>query len=315
MPTQEQLREQITAQVIAALESGDVPPWRRPWRLGANSGTPANVVSKRCYRGLNLLLLDMAATRHNLSSRWWCTFNQWKALGGRVMPRPSQVPPGKWGTQIVFWAPVVKTVENENGDEEEERFFFMRTYTVFNSQQVIGLDHLRAGQPDTGESTVIDFQPAEEALEAGLLGMQLSLRFGGGKAFYSPSQDYVQIPPKATFESLKEYYGTVFHELVHATEHESRLNWSRKDKDKTYAFGELIAELGGVFVCRELGVPASDDLTNHVAYLKSWLQAMRNDSRFIIMASAQASKSASYILSFSRKEEEVPEPEGELATV
>ena len=44
MATQEQLREQITAQVIAALESGDVPPWRRPWRLGANSGTPANVV-------------------------------------------------------------------------------------------------------------------------------------------------------------------------------------------------------------------------------------------------------------------------------
>ena len=37
-------------------------------------------------------------------------------------------------------------------------------------------------------------------------------------------------------------------------------------------------------VSRELGVPASDDLTNHVAYLKSWLQAMKNDSRFIIMA-------------------------------
>ena len=141
MPTQEQLREQITAQVIAALESGEVPPWRRPWRLGANSGTPANVLSKRGYRGLNLLLLDVAATRHNLSSRWWGTFNQWKNLGGRVMSRPSHVPPGKWGTKIVFWAPVVKTVENENGEDEEERFFFMRTYTVFNIDQVEGLDH------------------------------------------------------------------------------------------------------------------------------------------------------------------------------
>ncbi len=269
MPTQEQLREQITAQVIAALESGDVPPWRRPWRLGKNAGSPANVVSKRGYRGLNLLLLDVAATRHNLSSRWWGTFNQWRQLGGRVMSRPSHVPPGKWGTQIVFWAPVVKTVENENGEEEEDRFFFMRTYCVFNSEQVDGLDHLKAGQPDTGKNHVVDFQPAEEALEASLSGMQLSLRFGGGKAFYNPAQDYVQIPPKATFESLKEYYGTVFHELVHATEHESRLNWSRKDKDKTYAFGELIAELGGVFVCRELGVPASDDLTNSTVSLRS----------------------------------------------
>jgi antirestriction protein ArdC len=68
-------------------------------------------------------------------------------------------------------------------------------------------------------------------------------------------------------------------------------------------------------VSRELGVPASDDLANRVAYLKSCLQAMKNDSRFIIMASAQASKAASYILSFSREEEEAVEAEGELATV
>ena len=290
MATQEQLREQITAQVIAALESGDVPPWRRPWRLGPNAGTPMNVVSKRSYRGLNLLLLDVAASRHNLSSRWWGTFQQWKKLGGKVMRRPSDVPEGKWGTQIVFWAPIVKTVENENGEQEADRFFFMRTYTVFNIDQVEGLDHLRAGQPDTGESTVIDYQPAEEAVEASLLGMGLSMRSGGGKAFYCPSQDYVQIPPKATFEFLKEYYGTVFHELVHATEHESRLDWSRKGREHAYALGELIAELGGVFVCRELGVPSSDDLSNHVAYLKSWLQAMKDNSRFLIMASAKPAK-------------------------
>ena len=61
-------------------------------------------------------------------------------------------------------------------------------------------------------------------------------------------------------------------------------------------------------------MPSSDDLTNHVAYLGNWLQAMKNDSRFIIMASAQASKAASYILSFSRKEEEAVEAEGELVT-
>jgi antirestriction protein ArdC len=42
---------------------------------------------------------------------------------------------------------------------------------------------------------------------------------------------------------------------------------------------------------------------------------MRNDSRFIIQASAQASKAASYILGFSRKHEDVREEEGELATI
>jgi hypothetical protein len=34
-------------------------------------------------------------------------------------------------------------------------------------------------------------------------------------------------------------------------------------------------------MARELGVPASENLTNHIAYLDHWLQAMKSDSRFI----------------------------------
>ena len=61
MPSQNDIRQAITNQIIAALESGSVPPWRRPWRLGKNAGAPANVVSKRSYRGLNPILLDLAS--------------------------------------------------------------------------------------------------------------------------------------------------------------------------------------------------------------------------------------------------------------
>ena len=59
MASQQQVRE-ITNQIIAALESGGVPPWRRPWRVGPNAGFPANVVSSKAYRGINPILLDMA---------------------------------------------------------------------------------------------------------------------------------------------------------------------------------------------------------------------------------------------------------------
>ena len=48
---------------------------------------------------------------------------------------------------------------------------------------------------------------------------------------------------------------------------------------------------------------------------RSWLQAMRNDPRFIFMASAQASKATDFILSFSRKPEEAPEPTEEIVQV
>jgi antirestriction protein ArdC len=310
MPSQNDIRQSITSQIIAALESGSVPPWRRLWRLGQDAGPAANVLSKRSYRGLNPILLDLASQTHGFSSRWWGTFAQWKSLGGRVMPRPSHVQPGKWGTQIVFWSPVTKKVENDHGDQEEDRFFVLRLYTVFNVDQVEGdhLDHLRAGQPDTGETAVIDYQPAEHAIAATCA----DLRYGGGKAFYSPQGDFIQVPPKATFESVNKFYATVLHELCHWIEHEGRLNWSRKERENTYALGELVAEIGSCYLCRELGVPASDDMTNHIAYLGNWLQAMRNDPRFIFVASGQASKAADYILSFSRKPDDVAEPEGEL---
>jgi antirestriction protein ArdC len=255
---------------------------------------------------LNPILLSLHAEKHQLTSKWYGTFNQWRQLGGRVMKRPPHVPEGQWGCRIVFWSPVTKTVRNDQGDEEPDRFFVLRLYTVFNVDQVEGLDHLRAGQGDTGEPLAIDYQPADHAIEA----TGATIRYGGGKAFYSPISDYIQVPPKQTFESLDEYYGTCFHELCHWSE--PRLNWSRKEKENTYALGELVAEIGSCYLCRELGVPASDDLSNHIAYLGNWLQAMRSDPRFIFMASAQASKAASYILAFSRNTDEVPQPDGEL---
>jgi antirestriction protein ArdC len=313
MPSQQQLREKITAQIVAALESGNVPPWRRPWRVGPNSGAPANVVSKKPYRGINPILLDVASTRHNLSSKWWATFNQWKGLGGKVMRRPADVPEGQWGTTIVFWTPVTKTERDAEGDSKTDRYFVMRSYTVFNVDQVEGdlLAHLRAGHADTtGDAAqVIDYQPAEEAIAA----TNVSIRYGGGRAFYSPVHDSIQVPPKASFEALDEFYETIFHELVHSTEHPSRLDWSRKEADNSYAMGELVAEIGSCYLARELGVPASENLTNHVAYLANWLKAMKDDPKFIFTASSQASKAADYILSFSRPTADEPEAEAALA--
>ena len=55
----------------------------------------------------------------------------------------------------------------------------------------------------------------------------------------------------------------------------------------------------------ELGVPQSSDMSNHQAYLKNWLQALRNDNKYIFRASTAANKAADFILSFSRQ----PEPE------
>jgi antirestriction protein ArdC len=295
MPTQNEIREQITRTIVDTLKSGGLPPWRRPWAADPAAGFPCNVVSQKRYRGINPLLLQIAAMRHGLTSKWWATFNQWKELGGRVMRRPDDVPPGGWGAGIIYWSKVTKVEENDDGEEEEKEVYFLRQYTVFNVDQVEGshLDHLRVGHSITNANPIDSYEEADRVIEA----TKADIRYGGNAAFYNRTQDYIQVPLREQFTAA-EYYETVFHETVHWSEHPSRLNWNRAGEG--YAMGELIAEIGSCFLASELGIPNAETLPNHASYLQSWLKAMQNDHRFIFHASSQASKAADFILSFSR---------------
>lgn len=313
MASQNEIRQRITNQIVAALKSGGVPPWRRPWQMGANAGSPTNVVSKKRYRGINPILLEAAAMSHGFESKWWATFNQWKKLGGRVRRRPDDVLPGQWGTQIVYWSPVVKVDTDDEGEEIEDKFFVMKTYSLFCIDQVDGpFDDLRVGSLDTDSLPVADadFRQAEEAIAA----TKATIRHGGERAFYAFDGDYIQMPHRVTFSALNEYFEVLLHEVCHWTEHLTRLNWSRAESENSYAMGELIAEIGGCFLTRELGLPHTDNLSNHVAYLQSWLRGMEGDPRFIFTASTQASKAVDYVLAFSQPPEPdaVPDPKGVL---
>jgi len=138
MQSQIQIRQQITQQIISALEQ-DLVPWRRPWSVSKNVGRPANVLSKRAYTGINPLLLEMHALKHGFQSKWWGTFEQWKKLGGAVKKRPSHVAKGEWGCKIVFYKPVSKkTIDAKTGQEDEDRFLVLRTWSVFNAEQCEG---------------------------------------------------------------------------------------------------------------------------------------------------------------------------------
>ena len=226
------------------------------------------------------------------------------------MRRPDSVPPGRWGTTIVFFKPVKKAeIDPDTGKEVEVGFPILRTYTVFNLDQAEGakLDRFRtdALQP-LGD--FVDFEPAERAIEA----TGADIRHGGDRAFYHKlvegGGDYIRLPHKHQFEAEKEYYATALHELAHWSE--SRLGWTG-----SYALGELRAEIAASFLLAELGVPQSDDLTNHQAYVADWLKALHDDPRYIFTASTAASKAADFLLSFSRPTEVEPEEEPEAALV
>ncbi len=131
MPSQAELRHGITEKVVAALRSGAVPFWRRPWSLGKNAGLPTSAVSRKPYRGINALLTSLAALQKGYDSKWWATYPQWQSLGGQVRR-------GEKGTTIILFKTVEKATVNGDGDEEVESFAVMRAWTIFNVAQVDG---------------------------------------------------------------------------------------------------------------------------------------------------------------------------------
>ncbi|QDU05947.1 DNA primase TraC [Gimesia chilikensis] len=285
----QKIRTEITHQIITALESGSLLPWRKPWSRDRNSGMGKNIVSGELYTGVNPLLLGLASERHGFQSRHWGTFKQWSELGGKVMRRPSHLPSGEWGTKIVF----CKAVTKKKGDDEEETYFLLKTYTVFCIDQILGehLDYLRVGH---GSDTRKELSNMHEEADALIAATKADIRHGGNQAFYDLAQDYIQVPNRDQFSGCS-YYETIFHEFVHWSE--NRLDWDREGNG--YALGELIAEIGSCYLCSELGIPMDDQ--NHHAYLNGWLQRMKQDSSFIFKASAQASKAADYLMSFSKE--------------
>jgi antirestriction protein ArdC len=297
MSTQDEIRNQITQQIIRSLEEG-VKPWRQPWLGATNTGRPANIVSRKPYRGINPLLLAPHQQRHIFRSRFYGTFKQWQDLGGKIMRRPNDIPAGEWGCSIIYYCPISKTVVDQTtGEELEENYFVLKKYVVFSIDQVEGdhLDHLRAKDDGPLNTSFIDFDPAERAIAA----TEADIRFAGDRAFYRRDHDYIQMPPKTKFPNEADFYATAFHELGH---------WSEKRTEWTgdYAINELRAEITASYCLAELGVPQSEAMTeNHHSYVQSWLQSLRNDNRFIFKASTGASKAADFILSFCRQ----PEPE------
>ena len=306
MPSQNDIRQRVTQEIIESLKSGEIS-WRRPWKLDPNSGSPQNALSQRRYTGVNPLLLQIHSQRFGFQGKHWATFNAWKSVGGRVMRRPNHVANGQWGCRIIFAKPVTRTKLDKQGKEVEETFCILKEFVVFCIDQVHGdhLDHLRVGHAIQNTSPSVTFEQADELVRnSGAV-----IRHGGNKALYDPNDDddHIQMPFREQFDG-SSYYESLCHELIHWAEGPKRLNQQRTTSQSGYAFGELVAELGSCFLCKALGIPLSEDLGNHAAYLQSWLKALENDHSFIFRASNAASKATDYLLGFLPTHVEETEP-------
>lgn len=281
----------VTDRIIAQMEHGIVP-WHKPW-TGAADGA-INYVSRRAYSVLNQWLLGRDGE--------WLTFKQVQQCGGRIKK-------GAKAGMVVFYTQhqykVMVNVEDEDGNvHEEERTKVkpvLRAYNVFHISDCEGIES------KIQESVKNDVEPIEQAEKviSEYVNREKELTFKNDsvtdKAYYSPASDMVCVPMLSQYDVVEEYYSTTFHELVHSTMKESRCN--RKAENKMAAFGsadysreELVAETGSAMLCTKVGIDCDKAFKNSVAYIQSWLKALKNDNKMIVWAASRAEKAAKYIM-------------------
>lgn len=272
----------VTDQVIKGLKVGLIP-WKKAW---TEETLPKNFKSGRTYIGVNLWVLLAAPFDSNL----WLTFNQVKELGGSIKK-------GEKGTKICYWNVARKEVENgENGELTEKKIFYLKTYTVFNSEQIQGIEFPSIHNTTGG----VTFESAEQLISKYEGGPSVSHSNRADGAYYVPAEDKIMLPQKASFKNTSGYYSTLFHELAHSTGHAKRLNregvtnYDRFGSEQ-YSMEELIAEMSACFMLSMCGL-SENITTNNQAYINGWIEKLQSDPKVLFQASKEAQKACEFIL-------------------
>ena len=274
---QNTIYQEVTDSIIQELEKG-AAPWIKPWK--SDNTCEKNIVSKKEYNGINRLILGMMTHFRGYQSPYYGSFKQWQEMGGTVKK-------GEKGIKIVFYKPVSKESITPTGDVEKSAYACLKTYYVFNADQVEGIEIAKP----TVEPRVYNPAPA---LDDRILKTGANIKHGGGSAFFSPTGDFIGMPNRDTFQDDSSYYATILHELTHWSGAKSRLDRDMGGKfgSSKYAFEELIAELGAAFLCQDYSIQGE---LRHAGYIQNWLTCLKENNQAIFKAAALAQKAADYI--------------------
>lgn len=266
--------------------------WEKPWDAGHQDSLemPYNAHTGKSYRGGNAMRLLATQMERGYTDNRWLTWRQAVDLGAKVQ-----------GDQAKNYVRCVKWIEHEverkdaDGTIAKEKRMVPTMFCVYNAAQVDGL------APEPPRAPIPEVE-RHEACEQLLARSEATIHYGGREAYYRPSTDSIHMPPREAFVAhsgtLDHFYATAFHEMAHSTGAPSRLNRDLTGKFGTeaYAKEELRAEIASMLMGERLGIGRSpEQIDNHKAYLKHWLQIAKDDPREIFAACSQAEKISEYL--------------------
>lgn len=322
--------QMITNRMLENIREASGKGYQSKWKRTSGYLIPHNFVSKKPYRGINSMMLYMPFLEPPMKNPFFLTFNQIETLKGKLkkgsvglpvvyftqLYKYEQAEPklefGSYSLKkMVAWLkknekkiPLLKKFSAES-IAYQNAIPILKYYKVFKGEDVEGIDfdleNFKVGYMGN------DIQGNDEARNeiADLIiknypKPQVPIEHEGERAFYDPASDSITLPPFKNFETGNDYYRTAFHELIHSTGAEKRLNRPIKNKFGTpaYAKEELVAEFGSVFTSAHAGILWYNN-KNHAEYLKNWSMAIKEaqeDNRFFMRAASKAQEAADFIL-------------------
>ena len=310
----------VTDKIIGMLKSASPTDYHRAWKDDAFF-IPINYDSKKPYRGVNRLLLqERIGFAGAFRNPYFLTFKQIKKHKGTLKK-------GAKGYEVIYYSIryVVPADKNSGrkafsstnaqkvldflhkyklSEDIVGRIPMIRYYNVYNGADIenidFKLDELQIGRavPDSATENraaqlIVENYPNPPAIKN-----------EGNQAYYNPASDYIKLPKQEQFDTVNDYYRTLFHELTHSTGHNKRLNRGihlMLEKDD-YAKEELVAEFGAVFLSAWAGIMWYNN-KNHAAYLKGWNSAIKeaqSDNKFLMRAASLAQQATDYILALDK---------------
>lgn len=294
--------------------------WRKPWFTEGALQWPRNL-SGREYNGMNAFMLMLHCEKEGYKIPRFCTFDCVQRMNkpgkdGQELPRVSVLRGEKsFPVMLTTFTCIhketkekIKYDDYKNLSEEEKKEYNvyprMQVFRVFNVQQT-NLREARPelweklekenGRPEVKAGEQFDFEPVDRMISENLWICPIR-PMHQDSAYYSITKNEIIVPEKRQFKDGEAFYGTLFHEMTHSTGAKGVLDRLEPTAfgSKEYAREELVAELGSALVSQRYG------MTKHIkedscAYLKSWLDSLKESPQFIKTTLMDVKKASSLI--------------------
>lgn len=297
--------------------------WSKPWITEDSLGWPKNL-SGREYNGMNALMLLLHCEKNGYKIPRFCTFDCVQRLN---KPTEKQAKEGVELPRVVVNRgeksfPVMLTTFTCIHKETKEKIKYddykrlsdedKKMYNVYPKMQVfrvfnVSQTNLQEARPElwnklaNGDNVKLD-----ESEKMSFEPMDIMIRdnrwicpikpMHQDKAYFSITKNEIVVPEKAQFKDGESYYGTLWHEMTHSTGIEGQLNRIKPTAfgSDEYAREELVAELGSALVAQRYGMSKALK-EESCAYLKSWLEQLKESPQFIKTTLLDVKKATSLV--------------------